>query len=383
MRRRCSEVLLAAALAAVLGSPPAAAAAARPAHAGPLAAGVLAPPSPVLATNKRVHLVYEILVQNRSSATLRFRRIEVRDPVRGRRLASFGGRAIRRILAVGPLRPATSLAPGQRGVLFLNVALAPAKPAPARLEHRFVISLGNRRMAVSDARTRVDPRHAVVLGAPLRGGRLLDANGCCGASPHRRALLPIHGRLFLAQRFAIDFVRIGRGSTFRGDPHRNASYFIFKAPVLAAAPGRIVSTRNDLHENRPPLPISPVTLRNVAGNFVIEALGHGRFALYAHLHTGSVRVHAGQRVRRGQILGLVGNTGNSSEPHLHFHVMDGPSALLSNGLPYVFTRFRLQGRVVGLQSGSPSLVPAAPPRVRAKQLPLQGDLVAFPARARR
>jgi murein DD-endopeptidase MepM/ murein hydrolase activator NlpD len=153
---------------------------------------------------------------------------------------------------------------------------------------------------------------------------------------------------------------------------------LFGAEVLAVTAGRIVSMRNDLAENTPPNspPIPPQNPDLAAGNYVVEALGSGRFALYAHLQPGSVRVSPGQTVQRGQVLGLVGNTGSSSEPHLHFHVMNRPSPLAANGLPYVFDRFRLDGRVPNLRA--PRLVPAGPPHARAGQLPLQGDVVAFP-----
>jgi murein DD-endopeptidase MepM/ murein hydrolase activator NlpD len=154
----------------------------------------------------------------------------------------------------------------------------------------------------------------------------------------------INGRLFQAQRFAIDFVGVNpQGTnTFVGDPARNESYVLFGAEVLAVTAGRIVSMRNDLAENTPPNspPIPPQNPDLAAGNYVVEALGSGRFALYAHLQPGSVRVSPGQTVQRGQVLGLVGNTGSSSEPHLHFHVMNRPSPLAANGLPYVFDRFR-------------------------------------------
>ena len=68
------------------------------------------------------------------------------------------------------------------------------------------------------------------------------------------------------------------------------------------------------------------------------------------LKTGSVRVKRGQKVKTGQVLGLLGNTGNSDAPHLHFHVMDGPSPLQSNGLPYTFKSFRGQGFVKDLDT---------------------------------
>lgn len=75
-------------------------------------------------------------------------------------------------------------------------------------------------------------------------------------------------------------------------------------------------------------------------------IGDGLYTLSGHMQKGSIRVKVGDRVRRGQSIGLVGNTGNSSAPHLHFHVMDGPSPLTSNGRPYVIDSFSIVGRGV-------------------------------------
>ena len=140
-----------------------------------------------------------------------------------------------------------------------------------------------------------------------------------------------------------------------------------------------MATRDDMAENAPGSEPPFTSWDTVAGNRVVEALGHGRYALYAHMQPGSVRPHVGDRVRRGDVIGLVGNTGNSDAPHLHFHVMDGPggaSALDANGLPYVFDRFELIGNIPDLSA--PVLVPADPPGERNDEYPLTGDIVSFP-----
>ena len=75
----------------------------------------------------------------------------------------------------------------------------------------------------------------------------------------------------------------------------------------------------------------PITSETIGGNHVVLDLGGGRFAFYAHLQPGSLKVKVGDRVTRGQIIGLVGNSGNSTEPHLHFHISNGVSPLGSEG----------------------------------------------------
>src|SRR5262249_46331281 len=128
-----------------------------------------------------------------------------------------------------------------------------------------------------------------------------------------------------------------------------------------------------------------ISIADADGNAVVLDLGDGRFALYAHLQPGSLRVHAGDVVRRGQPLGLVGNSGNSSSPHLHFHVMDGPSPLDSNGLPYEIDAFDVTGHSPGTaafdhaeESGAPlPITPIDPPQRVTRALPLDQTLVNF------
>jgi murein DD-endopeptidase MepM/ murein hydrolase activator NlpD len=111
----------------------------------------------------------------------------------------------------------------------------------------------------------------------------------------------------------------------------------------------------------------------VGGNHVIVDLGGGHYAFYAHLKPGSIRVRAGDRVHRGQVLGLVGNSGNSTEPHLHFHVSDANSPLGSEGVPYAYDRFDLVGSCKGFTACTRDT-----PQVRRREMPMQNALVRFP-----
>jgi murein DD-endopeptidase MepM/ murein hydrolase activator NlpD len=119
-----------------------------------------------------------------------------------------------------------------------------------------------------------------------------------------------------------------------------------------------------------------LTLKDAGGYHVIVDIGGGRYAFYAHLKPNSITVKEGERVRRGQVLARLGNSGNTSAPHLHFHVMDAPLPLgADNNLPYVFDSFRFQGFFD--DNLTPHLLDN--PQHREDELPLSQSVEAFPA----
>jgi hypothetical protein len=357
-------------------------------HHGVLDATVRQAPGPLPGTDLRRHLLYEVLLENAGGLTMRFDRLEVRDPARRRPLAAYRDEQIKRVMIDSRGVPTRTLGRGRNGALFLDVTLQPGTRVPTRLSHRFVVRLigggnGPRTVALKAAPTRVDRRAPLRIGPPLRG-KHLGVVGCCGSVlGHRRALMEVDGRLSLAQRYAIDFVRLDeQGNSSAGDPTRNESYFIFGGEVIAVAPGLVLATRNDVPEGTPPGEPTP-NLAKAAGNYVTQDLGGGRFALYAHMQPGSITVKPGDNVQRGQVIGLVGNTGQSSEPHLHFHIMNepgGPTALAGDGLPYVFDHLRYEAHITGLEDDppKPELVAVPPPPLRAGQYPFTGDIIGFP-----
>src|SRR5262249_22308006 len=120
-----------------------------------------------------------------------------------------------------------------------------------------------------------------------------------------------------------------------------------------------------------------MTIQMATGNHVIVDIGEGRYAFYAHMQPQSLRVKVGDKVITGQVLGRLGNSGNTDGPHLHFHVMDGPSPLRSNALPYVFTNFEGQG-VLRDEGGAASIDKSALAGPHKNQLPLNAQVVSFP-----
>src|SRR5262249_42152682 len=134
---------------------------------------------------------------------------------------------------------------------------------------------------------------------------------------HRRALIPVDGKVRIAQRFATDWVLIGAdGQLFQGDPAHNENWYGYGVEVLAVADGRVVEVKDGIPEN---VPLTgefavPITLETLGGNYVLVDLGEGHFAFYAHLQPRSLRVQVGDPVQRGQVLALLGNSGNSDAP---------------------------------------------------------------------
>jgi len=178
---------------------------------------------------------------------------------------------------------------------------------------------------------------------PLRlpfDGRWLVLWGGRSTTENQHAIAP-------DQRYAYDLLVLDGGRTHRGAGARNEDYFCWGHPVLAPGTGTVAVARDETADNVPGImnPASP------PGNYVMIDHGNGEYSLVAHLQHGSVRVHAGERVTAGQLLGLCGNSGNASEPHVHYHLQTGSTFGAGQGLPAQFLRYRADG--VQVERGEP------------------------------
>jgi murein DD-endopeptidase MepM/ murein hydrolase activator NlpD len=165
------------------------------------------------------------------------------------------------------------------------------------------------------------------------------------------------------------------GKTYHGDSLDNRNYYAYGAEALAVADGVVTEILDGLPQNVPGANSRaiPITLENLGGNHVVVDLGEGHYAFYAHLQPGSLRVKLGERVRRGEVLGLVGNTGNSTEPHLHFHISNATSPLGAEGLPYALSSFEVLGHA-GTEIGK-----SAKAEQETQAMPTEGEVVRFSA----
>lgn len=369
---------------------------------------VATPVHPVKGSDGLFQLAYEIKFANvtGSATTVRIDSVEVVDPTDDNRVVT----AVKNIaldgtdityklrnydvpVTFGAANYSDTLGPGQLGVMYMTVTFATEEEVPRFLGHRVTTSFpdlaGSNPVTAIGAYTEVDTGRAVVLSPPLRGDRWLDADGCCEIiGLHRFVINPVGGKLRLSERFAIDFVQLDEnGRLYTGDPSVLTNWHYYGVDIYSAAGGRVVSVLDDLPD-QPPGQLPPdATIVTAGGNHVVVDVGGGKYAFYAHMIPGSITVKEGDFVKRGQHIGNLGNSGNTDAPHLHFHVMDSPAPLNSNGLPYVFDSWAYQGKVVGgsLEEINDNLMAGNPAEVdttgngggRRSELPLTNDIIGF------
>lgn len=187
---------------------------------------------------------------------------------------------------------------------------------------------------------------------PLKGV-WFAGNGASFHTAHRWAI---------PEEFALDIAKLGdNGLSHKADGMKFTDYFAYGADVLAAADGRVISAANDQPEDqsamqRPDETQDAYSARlqkeqgerlakgtiGLTGNYVLIDHGKNEYSLYAHLQPGSVRVRAGDEVKAGAVIGKLGSSGNSTEPHLHFQVCDKPDPLMCAGVPVNFSNVTIE-----------------------------------------
>ena len=349
------------------------------------------PKAPTVAVgDSGAFLTYELHITNLSQAVIVLKSVDVLNGAdTSRRLLSVADSGLLKIIS----RPGSNVVPserlrvagGSRANLYLWVPLDKNAP-PATLRHRLTVQItgsDTTTQVLEGAVTAVE-RRAVSIIPPLRG-EWLAGNGPSNTSGHRRTAIALNGAVAIGQRFAIDFLQVDdSGRTWRpgSDSTNNKSYYAYGKDIISVGDGVVVETKDSIPENSPRSPVAravPINLLTVGGNHIVVDMGQGHYAFYAHVQPGSLRVKLGDRVKRGQVIALLGNSGNSTEPHLHFHIVDavaaGTSTLGAEGIPYA-TSFDVIGHCTLSAAG---IKCARTPAVTVRDgIPLQNELVRFP-----
>ncbi|MGE5212753.1 MAG: M23 family metallopeptidase [Nitrospirota bacterium] len=360
---------------------------------------------PILGTDGAYHVVYELQLTNTKSVQATLQKIEVlAGPSASQVITSFSDAdLVKRLRTLAP-QPATdaTIEPNGGRLFYVELTFKNATEVPKLLEHHLHLigapNPGPAKPAPLNyvvAPIKIADAKPLIIGPPLAGAGWVAANGCCNPDiTHRGSVQSVNGALYDSQRFAIDWMRLDeQGRLVHGDEGDVHNYSDYGADVLAVADAKVVSVLNDLDDQIPgrlPEP-SSITIETVDGNHVVLDLGGGRFAFYAHLQKDSVTVRPGDSVKKGAVLGKLGNTGNTSAPHLHFHIMNRPSPMAANGIPYLIDAFDFSGQIdiAGFEA-APALAGdwgkgrIAKPEPRRRQFPLNLNIINFaPAAAPR
>jgi hypothetical protein len=377
-------------------------------HLSPLVATTLDAPIPVRGSDGMTHVVYELEVRNASPREATITKVETIDPTRHVLHTLEGPELLERIVSIYPAIPSESddpsaiatVGPGRTVMLVMDGTYPSRDAVPDQFTHRFTSTLSpadptNRLSRLYGSVTErtgdvtLGEGEPVLLAPPLAGDHWVVGNGCCAASPHRRTVLPVDGHLSPFERFAIDWMRVNPSLdpatlplpwmlptiTEGADVTSNDSYLAYDEPLLAVADGTVVAVVDGRADTTPQTEFDYRTLDEIGGNYLILDIGDGFYAFYAHVKSGTFEVEVGDRVEEGEVIGRLGNSGNSTEAHLHFHVGRQPTPFMVTNWPYEFTSFDVTG---ALDPEDKSVTDTPTSGSKTSTLPLQWDIVTFP-----
>lgn len=327
-------------------------------------------------------LACEVHVMNRSDAALTIERVIVGDADSRKVISTLGGPALALALhgdtGVAP-PPMSRVEAGAEAVVYLWLRFAPQDNVPTKVLTRVEVSAGVEHGGFS-VLADVSDAPVVALSPPLAGGPWVAVFGPDLDRGHRRVFYTVAGRARIPGRFAIDWFKLdAAGRMFEGQRGTLENWHGYGADVLAVADARVAAAV----DGRPDRNFRPRSATHDpaqgSGNHISLDLGHGRFAFYEHLKPGSVRVRPGDRVRRGQVIAALGDSGDTAGPHLHFHVADANATLGAEGVPFAIDSFEQVGVYASIQqtfAGVP-WSPSGPVEVR-NRMPAANAVVRFP-----
>ncbi|MFB2598160.1 M23 family metallopeptidase [Herbiconiux sp. P17] len=363
----------------------------------PLIGSTTTTPAPVLGTDGKVHLAYELLLTNAVALPYAVDSLDIADAATGETVLSIGPDDIQsKITRLGDDAEGTgetgpiTIGQSETWIAWIDVAVDPdAVPESLQSTANGTLQRPDGQSVEVDAiinTTPVSDEEAQVVSSPVAAGDWYMSEGCCSNfTHHRNGFAPINGQGLVPQRFAVDFYKVDAdGKTWEGDPSKPESYFSYRQPILSATSGTVVRSVDSFDNSTSlpgPPPIPPII--ETVGNHVVIEIAPGRYLLYGHMDPGSVKVKVGDTVKAGDELGLIGTSGNSTTPHLHFQLQTEPTFFPTDSLPWVFDQFTLLGSVpdriwdddLGLQPTGQLPFDKIDPSPRTNEMPLDRTVV--------
>ncbi|MBA4054008.1 MAG: hypothetical protein C0490_04785 [Marivirga sp.] len=275
------------------------------------------------------------------------------------------------------------LAPGASGVIYIECIL-PGVGDEISVFHRLdvekVQSGKKQSFAVKGAGMLIKGKQVTVLGPPLKEGPWAAIYDPSWERGHRRVFYTVDGNARIRGRFAIDFIKLNsQGQYARGDNDLILNWIGYNDDILAVADGVVASVRNDFKESLTLKDHPAYPAEKASGNYIAIDIGKDLVVFYEHLKPGSIKVMPGQRVRKGETIASLGFTGQTTGPHLHFHVADKNAPLGAEGIPFVFEHFMLLGAYSDLEKFGiePWISEKKSPQVRSGERPSPNSVIKF------
>ena len=311
-------------------------------------------------TEENLRIGYTLKTWEYEQDGLDLQEIQVLNAATGQELYRIGKAELPRIYKSPLASPYFTVDTLTNYYISIQLPIPLTDTPPSTVFHRLVfrnVNDGSTTVAEGGAFSPRLNESPVAIAPPLKGENInfinLSTNGY-----HFYIMLFVNGELYRSERFAFDTMEVSsdlQQADNGGNPNLNSSYFNYGKPLYAVADGVVVHLQDGRPENNGSAHDAVLSSADeYGGNYLVLDIGNGRYAFYCHCIPNSFTVSLGDRVKEGDQVARLGNSGNSDAPHLHFHIADSPNLWYSKGLPFVFKRFTRTGTYVYPGPGTPS-----------------------------
>ena len=296
-------------------------------------------------TEKYLRIPYSLKLWEFEKEGLKLIAIQVLDDASKKVLLKLEGEDLPKIYK-SPLNPTNLFNQDDINFYFLSiqVPILLTESKPSKISHKFTLRDTVKNDTIHIEGGIFSPRLSespIAISSPVKGENWLFINQSTN-DYHFYVTFFSEGNLYNSERFAFDNLKLNpqMENYFVGDPTKNESYFNYGDTLYAVADGKVLTITDGRPENNGNMQnIQFNSLDEYAGNYLVLDIGSEKKAFYAHCKPNSFLVSQGVEVKEGDPIAILGNSGNSTAPHLHFQIFEGTNILLSYGVPFVLKEY--------------------------------------------